>query len=60
MDDAKIIEAAFLEVQKDENYCFGGRGLTDNPDMETKKFIIEMYQKFTGRDVIKEITEIEN
>ncbi|VEN74742.1 Anaerobic benzoate catabolism transcriptional regulator [Candidatus Desulfarcum epimagneticum] len=46
------IDKAFLHVVNDPTFNYGTR-LKGKPDLETKRFIIEMYEKFTNKKILE-------
>ena len=47
------IEAAFRRVLADPKFQFGTRLKGAAPSLETKRFIVEMYEKLTKQDLLK-------
>jgi transcriptional regulator with XRE-family HTH domain len=48
------IESAFRQVLADPKFQFGTRLKGAAPSLETKRFIVEMYEKLTKTDLLKE------
>jgi transcriptional regulator with XRE-family HTH domain len=49
-----VIERAFDFVSRDENYAYGTRLEKNELTLAAKAFIVEVYQKATGRILLKE------
>lgn len=49
---AGAIESAFDHVSKDPRMSFGTRRKTPKLSLEAKKYIVQMYEKFTGQDLL--------
>ena len=48
------LEKAFQEVLKDKDFKFGGRNLNKSiNEIETKLFIIKMYEKLTKKKILE-------
>lgn len=55
--DEQKIERAFVHATSDPEFAFGTR-LDGDLDTSTKRYIIELYEKVTGRKILGEPSEI--
>ena len=49
----KLIENAFDFVRKDPDYVFGTQLNSNEVSLEVKRFVVEMYQEATGKNLLK-------
>jgi HTH-type transcriptional regulator, competence development regulator len=49
----RSVEKAFEHVQSDPNFKHGTRRKGTHVNLETKRFIVEMYEKLTKRNLLK-------
>jgi len=54
MERKKQVEQAFAHVKSDPDYSYGTRIKDAELSLDAKRFIIEMYEKSTGRKLLKE------
>lgn len=53
----KVVENAFDFVRKDPHYVFGTHLNSNEVSIEVKRFVVEMYQEATGKNLLTKTTK---